>query len=58
MAETTAVLKELRDRCEVVPGVTPFMLLQAKALNLITDCAGVRPSGDLKAPLGVVIYCR
>ena len=34
MAETTAVLKELRDRCEVVPGVTPFMLLQAKALNL------------------------
>ena len=32
--KTTAVLKELRDRCEVVPGVTPFMLLQAKALNL------------------------
>jgi hypothetical protein len=41
-------LEKLRDLCELVPGSTPFMLLQAKALNLLIDFAGVRLPCDLE----------
>jgi len=39
--------EELRKLCEPVAHATPFLLLQAAALNAITDC-GVRLSPDLE----------
>jgi len=47
LKQNSEALVKLRDLCERAPGSTPFMLLQAKALNLLTDYAGVRLSDDL-----------
>ena len=41
------IVKKLRERCELAAGFTPSVLLQAIALNALTDCAGVRLPEDL-----------
>src|SRR5215470_4457948 len=45
------LLKELRDLCSNISGATPFRLLQAKALNALTDCAGVRLTKEFEERL-------
>jgi hypothetical protein len=41
-------LEELRDLCELTDGVTPFMVLQARALQNLTDCIGTRVPPDFE----------
>ena len=41
------IVKKLREGCELAADLTRFTLLQAEALNALTDCAGVRLPEDL-----------
>jgi hypothetical protein len=47
LKQNSEALEKLRDLCERAHGATSFLLLQAKALNLLTDYAGIRLSDDL-----------
>ena len=42
------ILEELYKLCKVVPGATPFLLIQVQALNTLTASLSVRLSPDLE----------